>query len=231
MYKVYIGYDSREKIAAEVCKYSLRKNAKKKISIKYLKLNSLRKKKLYTRKEDKLSSTEFTFSRFLVPILNKFSGWAIFCDCDFLWLTDIEELFKLKNDKYAVMCVKHDYKPLNKTKMDGKAQLHYPRKNWSSLILWNCSHPANKRLSLNIINSKDGKYLHRFGWLKNSLIGSINKEWNWLVGWYKEPRDGSPKALHFTEGGPWFKNHKNVDYANLWLKEKKNFYKQIKKNI
>jgi lipopolysaccharide biosynthesis glycosyltransferase len=163
--------------------------------------------------------------------LNKYSGWAIFCDCDFLWLTDIEELFKLKNDKYAVMCVKHDYKPLNKTKMDGKAQLHYPRKNWSSLILWNCSHPANKRLSLNIINSKDGKYLHRFGWLKNSLIGSINKEWNWLVGWYKEPRDGSPKALHFTEGGPWFKNHKNVDYANLWLKGKKNFYKQIKKNI
>jgi hypothetical protein len=118
MYKVYIGYDSREKIAAEVCKYSLRKNSKKKISIKYLKLNSLRKKKLYTRKEDKLSSTEFTFSRFLVPILNKYNGWAIFCDCDFLWLTDIEELFKLKNDKYAVMCVKHDYKPLNKTKMD-----------------------------------------------------------------------------------------------------------------
>ena len=85
MHKIYIGYDSREKIAAEVCKYSLKKNTKKKISTKYLKLNSLRKKKLYTRKKDKLSSTEFTFSRFLVPILNKYNGWAIFCDCDFLW--------------------------------------------------------------------------------------------------------------------------------------------------
>jgi hypothetical protein len=108
------------------------------------------------------------------------------------------------------MCVKHNYKPLNKTKMDGKVQLHYPRKNWSSLILWNCGHPANRRLNLNMVNSESGKFLHRFGWLKNNLIGTINKDWNWLVGWYKEPRDGVPKALHFTEGGPWFKNYKNI---------------------
>jgi hypothetical protein len=231
MINIYIGYDSREKIAAEVCKYSIKKNTKKKINIKYLKLDSLRKQNLYKRKDDKLSSTEFTFSRFLVPILNKYKGWAIFCDCDFLWLKNIEELLKLKNDKYAVMCVKHNYKPLNKTKMDGKVQLHYPRKNWSSLILWNCGHPANRRLNLNMVNSESGKFLHRFGWLKNNLIGTINKDWNWLVGWYKEPRDGVPKALHFTEGGPWFKNYKNIDYANLWLKEKKELTSKFKKKL
>jgi hypothetical protein len=229
MINIYIGFDKKEKIAAEVCKYSLRKNTKIKINIKYLKLNDLRKRNLYTRKNDKLSSTEFTFSRFLVPFLNKYTGWAIFCDCDFLWLENIEKLLELKNDKYAVMCVKHNYKPLNKIKMDGKVQLHYPRKNWSSLILWNCGHPANKKLNLNIVNSESGKFLHRFGWLKSSLIGSINKDWNWLVGWYKDPKDGSPKALHFTEGGPWFKNYKNTDYANLWLKEKKEFISKYKK--
>jgi hypothetical protein len=82
-----------------------------------------------------------------------------------------------------------------------------------------------------MLNSESGKFLHRFGWLKNNLIGTINKDWNWLVGWYKEPRDGVPKALHFTEGGPWFKNYKNIDYANLWLKEKKELTSKFKKKL
>ena len=221
MQNIFIGYDSREKIASDVCEHSIKKRTSEKIKINLLKLEDLQKRNLYNRPTDKLSSTEFTFSRFLIPYLMNYKGWAVFCDCDFLWLEDISKLFSLKDDNFAVMCCKHDYKPLNDLKMDGKKQLHYPRKNWSSLVLWNCSHPSNLKLDLNMVNSETGKFLHRFGWLNDNEIGSLSIEWNWLVNWYKEPKNGKPKALHFTEGGPWFSNHLNTDYANLWFEEKK----------
>jgi len=112
--------------------------------------------------------------------------------------------------------------------MDSKKQLIYPRKNWSSLVLWNCGHPENKKLTKEIVNTESGKYLHRFGWLKNKFIGGISKEWNWLVGWYKTPEDGRPKAIHYTEGGPWFDNYKTTEYAKEWLTEKKKFLKNVK---
>ena len=150
-----------------------------------------------------------------------YKGWAIFCDCDFLWLDDISNLFKLKNNKFAIMCCKHEYNPKKKVKMDGRKQLLYPRKNWSSLVLWNCSHPSNQKLNLEMVNSQTGKFLHRFGWLKDKEIGGIGIEWNWLVNWYEEPTDGNPKALHFTEGGPWFEQCKNTEYAEKWINEKK----------
>ena len=220
MQNIFIGYDSREKIASDVCEHSIKKRTSEKIKINLLKLEDLQKRNLYNRPTDKLSSTEFTFSRFLIPYLMNYKGWAVFCDCDFLWLEDISKLFSLKDDNFAVMCCKHDYKPLNDLKMDGKKQLHYPRKNWSSLVLWNCSHPSNLKLDLNMVNSETGKFLHRFGWLNDNEIGSLSVEWNWLVNWYKEPKNGKPKALHFTEGGPWFSNHSNTDYADLWFKEK-----------
>ena len=149
-----------------------------------------------------------------------YSGWAIFCDCDFLWLENIEKLYKLRNDNFAVMCCQHIYNPDSDIKMDGKKQLIYPRKNWSSMVMWNCSHPSNRVLDKNLVNKETGKFLHRFGWLKDQEIGNISIEWNWLVNWYKEPKDGTPKAIHFTEGGPWFENYKNCEYSDLWFKEK-----------
>ena len=127
-FKVYIGFDSREKIASDVCEYSIKKNSSINIEIKLLEKTKLEKKNLLYRKDDKLSSTEFTFSRFLIPYLNNYKGWAIFCDCDFLWLDDIKNLFEQRDNKYAVMCVQHDYEPKSKTKMDGRQQLLYPRK-------------------------------------------------------------------------------------------------------
>ena len=222
-HKVFIGFDSREKIASDVCEKSLKQNSKKKIHIKLLDQKKLRSKKLYYRKFDPLSSTEFTFTRFLIPYLSKYKGWSLFCDCDFLFLEDVEKLFSLADNKYAVMCVKHDHKPNKKTKMDGSLQSNYPRKNWSSLVLWNCSHKANKKVNLKMINSKTGKYLHRFGWLKNKEIGSIPVEWNWLVGWYKEKKINKIKALHFTEGGPWFKSCKIDKYSKMWVKFAKKY--------
>ena len=178
---------------------------------------------MYYREKDNLSSTEFTFTRFLVPFLSKNKGWSIFCDCDFVWLGDIAELIKNKDDKYAVMCVKHDYNPSNKTKMDGKIQNHYPRKNWSSMVLWNNEHASNKKLTIKDVNTKDGKYLHRFGWLKDDEIGEVDYTWNWLVGWYKLEVKNYPKAIHFTEGGPWHKGFENCEFSDI--------YKQFKKEL
>ena len=217
MNTVYIGYDSREKIASDVCEYSLRTTTEEPIDIKYLKLHELRQQGIYNRGEDTLGSTEFTFTRFLIPYLQDYKGWAIFCDCDFLWLTDIDKLFAQRDDKYVVMCVHHDYTPKEGTKMDGKQQSLYPRKNWSSMVLWNCGHPSNQVVIPSMVNKETGKFMHRFSWLKDEEIGSVSHEWNWLEGWYKEPIDGKPKAIHFTEGGPWFENCQDVDYADLWI--------------
>jgi len=217
MKNVYIGYDTREDIAYQVSKYSII-NKSNNILVHPLKLAELKDRKLYWREEDKLGSTEFTFSRFLVPELNQFKGWALFCDCDLLFMADINNLFALADDKYALMCVQHDYKPSEGLKMDGKQQTVYPRKNWSSVVLWNCGHKSNKKINRELVNNPDttGKYLHRFSWLEDHEIGAIPHHWNWLAGWYQEPKDGKPKAIHYTEGGPWFENYRFCEYHQLW---------------
>jgi len=222
---LYIGYDTKEKIASDVCEYSVKKNSSINLTVDLLIKKNLEEKKLLYRKDDKLSSTEFTFSRFLVPFLNEYKGWAIFCDCDFLWTGDIKRLLDKKDEKYAVMCVQHDYNPKSEIKMDGRQQLMYPRKNWSSMVLWNCSHPANKKIDINMVNNETGKFLHRFGWLEDKLIGNLDYKWNWLVGWYAETSNNKPEAIHFTEGGPWFENYKNCEYSKIWSQYKEEMEK------
>lgn len=214
---IYVGWDSREDIAYQACKASILKHTNKTINIVPIKQNVLRDNKLYNRSVDLLASTEFTLTRFLVPQLNNWNGWALYIDCDFIFLEDVQKLFDLAKDKYAVMCVQHDYAPTSKRKMDGQQQHIYPRKNWSSAILFNCSHPAHKQIDVND-ETKDGKWFHRFGWLDDSEIGKISHEWNWLVGWYKEPADGNPKALHYTQGGPWLEEYKNCEYSKEFKK-------------
>jgi len=211
---VYVGYDIREDIAYQVCEFSIHKNSN---GVKVIPLDQkkLKQDKWYWREEDKLASTQFTFTRFLVPALTNYKGWALFCDCDIIFLKDVKELFAQADDKYAVMCVQHDYKPKPGIKMDGQKQTLYPRKNWSSVVLWNCEHPSNQKITVDLINNPnyDGAYFHRFSWLKDEEIGQLPYEWNFLVGWYT---DGKPKALHYTEGGPWFKNYRNCEYGNVW---------------
>ena len=146
--KIFIGYDTREDIAYEVCKQSILDTASVPVEIIPLKLKELRKSGWYTRDEDQLGSTEFTFSRFMIPFLTDYTGWALFIDCDFIFKRDIVHLFEQKDDKYAVMCAHHDYTPKDGEKMDGQAQLPYPRKNWSSMVLWNCGHATNKAVTL-----------------------------------------------------------------------------------
>jgi lipopolysaccharide biosynthesis glycosyltransferase len=218
--RVYVGWDSREDIAYQVCKKSIEALSTIPVKVIPLKQKQLRANGDYWRDEDKLASTEFTFTRFLIPHLNGYKGWALFVDCDFVFLKDIKRLFNQRNNKYAVMCAQHDYTPKEGTKMDGKQQTNYPRKNWSSMMLINCGHPSNQKLTIGVVNDKDttGAYLHRFSWLDDSEIGKISHSWNWLVGWYKEPDNGRPMALHYTEGGPWFSAYRDCEYANEYYK-------------
>ena len=207
--KVYVGWDSREDIAYQVCQHSIKRKDPD-AEVIPLKQNDMRQDGIYTRAVDKLASTEFTFSRFFVPYLNDYKGWAVFCDCDFVWRVPTTELEQYCDDSKAVVCVQHDYKPKESRKMDGQVQTVYPRKNWSSMVLWNCGHPKNKILTPELLNSESPKFLHRFSWLDDSDIGSLPHVYNWLVGWYKEPQDGIPKILHYTA----------VSYTHLTLPTK-----------
>ena len=220
---IYIGYTSGQEIIYDVAKFSIMKFTKDVECIPIVQ-SQLREKGFYYREKDKLGTTEFSITRFLVPFLAKYKGWVLYCDNDVLALDDINNLFNLKNDKYAVMCVKHDYKPSNSKKLDNKDQTIYPRKNWSSVVLWNCSHPKNKFITPKLVNEVSPTFLHRFMWLDDDEIGSFGNEWNWLVGWYKEPKDGKPKLLHFTEGGPYFKNYSDTEYSNFWKENFKDLY-------
>ena len=217
MNKVFVGYDPREDIAYQVCKHSIARRNKE-VLVRPLVQKELREAGWDTRPIDPLSSTEFTFTRFLIPELCDYKGWALFMDCDMILLTDIQELFDQADEKYAVMCVHHDYTPREGFKMDGQKQSIYPRKNWSSVMLFNCGHPSNKQINSSVVNNTEitGKYLHRFSWLQDSEIGQLSHEWNWLTDWYKEPEDGKPKLLHYTEGGPWFENYRDCDYHKEW---------------
>jgi lipopolysaccharide biosynthesis glycosyltransferase len=218
MKKVFVGWDTREDIAYQVCEHSILTRS---VDTEVIPLvqKDLRTVGLYKREIDPLSSTEFTFTRFLIPAIMNYKGWALFCDCDIIFLEDIQKLFDLKDNKYAVMCVQHDYTVNEGYKMDGRLQTIYPRKNWSSVFLINCGHPSNQQLTVDLVNTETGKYLHRFAWLDDSEIGSIPVDWNWLVGVYSEPKDGTPKAIHYTEGGPWFKNYRNCEYHSQWKLE------------
>jgi hypothetical protein len=216
-FNIYVGWDSREPIAADVLKYSIEKHTSVPVNVIYLQQDKLREQGVYWRDIDNLGSTEFTFTRFLVPYLNNYEGHAIFVDCDFLCVSDLAELIEQADSKKAVQVVQHDYTPPEGVKMDGQKQFPYPRKNWSSMILWNCGHKDNRKVDLDFVNTATGQELHRFTWLKDRDIGNLLPEWNWLVGWYREQRDGYPKWIHYTLGGPWFSEWQDCEYADLWL--------------
>ncbi len=228
----WIGYDPRESEAFAVCRKTLRKHSHG-MAINALDLNELRRCGLYYRptslKDGKLwddiseapMSTEFAISRFLTPILAP-SGWALFMDCDIIAVDDLNELFRFADPSKAVMCVQHDYQPTNDVKMDGQEQTRYHRKNWSSVMLFNTEHPANRALTVEMINTVPGRDLHRFCWLNDDEIGALHPRWNYLVG--VTQGDINPGLIHYTNGGPWFGgDYLNVPYADEWLQARRDW--------
>ena len=213
--KIFIGWDEREQEAYDVCVKSLLKHSSVQLDIQPIIKSVLMDTGEYFREQPEAGSVEFTYTRFLTPYLAGYRDWALFVDCDFLFTKDVAELFAMKDEQYALMCVKHDYVPKNAVKMDGQKQVSYPRKNWSSCILWNCGHLSNRILTPYIASTQTGAYLHRFQFLSDYMIGDLPLEWNWLEGEYDKP-EVPPAAIHFTNGGPWFENWQNVDYADLW---------------
>jgi uncharacterized protein (DUF924 family) len=225
--RIYVGWDSREDIAYQVCRHSIVERASQPVQVIALRQQVLREAGLYSREVDPLASTEFTYTRFLVPHLTGFEGWAIFCDCDFLWLGDVQELVDQIDDRYAVMCVHHDHRPPETVKMDGCTQTVYPRKNWSSMVLYNCGHPKNRVLTPEVVSAETGAFLHRFQWLEDDELGAVSETWNWLDGWSRPPENGrAPNVVHYTRGGPWFDNWQHVSYAAEWLDEEKAFERE-----
>ena len=212
MINVFIGYDSKEKVAFSTLSYSILKNSTKPVAITPIALNNI--KDDFVRERGALSSTEFSFSRFLVPYMMNYQGWALFMDCDMLMEADITELWRLRDDKYAVQVCKHDYTPKNKTKFLNQVQTTYPKKNWSSFMLMNCKKCT--QLTPNYVNRASGLELHQFKWLESEeLIGDLPLEWNWLADEYEYKKD--IKNVHFTQGGPWFEEYSNCQYSQNWF--------------
>lgn len=227
MLKVFIGYDPVESVAWHVMAHSI--FTKSSIPVALIPINLSNLKNIFTRERDTKQSNEFSFTRFLVPYLSDYDGYAVFFDCDMMLRTDIAELLhvvKAQPDK-AVYVVKHDYQPRVDIKYLNTIQYKYPRKNWSSVVLWNCGHKANKSVDLDYVNNATAMELHRFMWLNDEEIGELDVKWNWLVGEYDEPQNDT-KNVHWTIGGPYFHEYAESDFAEEWFKEKEkvNYCKQ-----
>lgn len=217
MIKVFIGYDSKETVAFHVLAHSIHVRASQPVTIAPLMLSQLNG--LFDRPRNNLQSTEFSFSRFMVPYLSNYEGWSMFCDCDMLMLDDIAKLWALRDERYAVQVVKHDHVPPEDIKFLGQTQTKYEKKNWSSVMLFNNS--KCKALTPEYVNTATGLQLHQFKWLgDDNLIGEIPHRWNHLVD-YDPPEPVQQLSLiHFTEGGPYFEQYKDCGYAELWLRER-----------
>lgn len=209
-----IGFDPNEVVAYHVCAHSILSRASQPVSITPINKRNIPE---FTRgKED--GATEFSFSRFLTPYLSGYTGQSIFMDCDMLVLCDIAEIFEAVDLSHDVFVVKHDYTPMHKTKFLGQVQHVYPKKNWSSVMVFNNFTSPCRSLTPDVVSRQTGKYLHQFEWTKEDRIGGLNKDWNHLVGEYEE----NPKAkiVHYTLGTPCFKGYEDQEYAYEWFLER-----------
>ena len=218
---LYVGYDEREAIAYHVFCHSVIKNTSIPVKITPLVLSQL--KEFNETHQDR--SNDFVYSRFLTPYLNEFDGWAIFADGDMICQADLKELIGMADPNKALMVVKHDYQTKASIKYLGNINENYPRKNWSSVILWNCSHPKHKILTPEFVSNQTGKFLHRFSWLDDNDIGELPIEWNWLACEYEKNTEA--KLIHYTLGTPCFKDFRDTDMAEIWY----DYYESAKKGF
>ena len=211
---IFIGYDPREAIAFHTCANSIIRHASQPVSIIPLALNLMGDyKETHTD-----GSNQFIYSRFLVPHLMEFTGYAIFIDGDMIVRSDIVELWNLQNHYKDVMVVKHDYQTRMEEKYLGAKNENYPRKNWSSVILWNCNSFPNRKLTPEFVQKSTGAELHRFTWLDDARIGDLPPEWNWLPDEYGA--NPNAKLLHYTLGAPCFHEFATTPQGDEWHRER-----------
>jgi lipopolysaccharide biosynthesis glycosyltransferase len=210
MIKVFIGFDPNEEVAFHVLSQSIHKYASSPVSITPIRLSQL--KGIFNREREPLQSTQFSFSRFLVPYLSEYEGFSIFIDCDMLFLDDIVKLIDSVDKKYAISVVKHNHNPTEDKKFLNQIQSKYQRKNWSSVIVFN--NTKCKALTPDFVNTATGLQLHQFKWLKDEQIGSLDIKYNHLVEYTQNTKDII--NLHYTKGGAYFKEYENCQFSKEW---------------
>lgn len=214
MIKIFIGYDKDESSSFYVLSHSLHTKSSMPVSITPINRDNL--KGIYNRERGEMESTDFAISRFLTPYLSDYEGWSIFMDCDMILRDDIAKLWAWRDDKYSVMCVHHNHIPLEDTKFLNHVQTKYQKKNWSSVLMFN--NVKCRILTPEYINNTSGLDLHQFKWLESEeQIGYLPNQWNHLVDVDKH-KDAS--LVHYTKGGPWFKEFANCPYHQDWHTEK-----------
>jgi lipopolysaccharide biosynthesis glycosyltransferase len=212
---VFVGYDPREAIAYHTCVNSIIRNSSQPVAIVPVALNLFRE---YSETHTD-GSNHFIYTRFLVPYLMDYQGWAIFIDGDMIIRGDIAELWNLKEYSKDAMVVKHDYKTCMTEKYLGSVNEDYPRKNWSSVILWNCNAIRNKILTPEFVQQSTGAFLHRFSWIADERLGELPAEWNWLDVEYEY--NPLAKLVHFTLGTPCFHEFADQgDFSDEWHRER-----------
>ena len=208
---VFIGFDERETVAFNVLAHSIYAHASEPVAVAPIRLSQLQG--VFSRERHPLQSTDFSFSRFLTPFLSQYTGWSVFMDCDMLMRADIAELWRLRDDRYAVMVVKHEHVPRETVKFLGEPQSKYEKKNWSSVMLFN--NAQCRALTPEYVNHASGLELHQFKWLgDDALIGALPARWNHLVGYDAPSADAA--LVHFTLGGPYFSEYANCEFAEEW---------------
>ena len=223
MYKIFLGWDASEEQACQIARASILKHASIDVEITpismetlgktYTRPTSRRKGKLWDNISQAPMSTSHAIARFFVPHLCNYQGWAVFMDGDVLIRKDVAGLFAQADPRYPLQCVKHCYRPEELTKKNGDEQIAYHRKNWSSVILWNCGHSANRRLTPEMLNAQPGLWLHEFSWLHDDQIGELSGIWNTLI--------TEPALVHFTEGIPSLPGRERQPYAEEWCNYKR----------
>lgn len=214
MFKIFIGYDERETVAYHVCAHSILSRATVPVAI--IPLNKKNLGSIYRRPVDENASTDFAFSRFLVPYLSGYQGISLFMDCDMIVRCDIAKILLDRRFGAHVNVVKHDYTPKSEYKFLGAKQHKYPCKNWSSVMLFN--NAMCHALNPDTVAERSGAWLHQFHWTEPDNIGSLDPEWNHLVGEY-EPNPNA-KIVHFTLGTPCFNDYSDQEFADEWRAER-----------
>jgi hypothetical protein len=213
--RVFIGFDGREAVAFNVLSYSIQRRSSEPVAVTPLMLSQLNP--VLNRERHPLQSSDFSFSRFLVPYLSGYQGWSLFTDCDMLMLDDIAKLWALRDERYAVQVVKHDHRPVETVKFLGHQQTSYGKKNWSSVMLLN--NARCRALTPDYVNTASGLELHQFKWLENDdLIGELPPRWNHLVGYAPPNRDAA--LVHYTIGGPYFPQYAECEFSDEWRAER-----------